>query len=182
MKLKFFIFILFLCLFVGVIFYLVQRNWLIIQFTGVPLAKTIATAQSPASRKPIQLFYWKKGAWHHDETTIVWNEQNPADSIQQLVKQWLITMADEELVPHNCSLESVALSSPGSEAYVSFNRSFLLPELSIIKKWYIIEGLFKTIHRAGISLHSMMFLVHDQPMVDEHIEFSQPIPAQERLK
>ena len=139
------------------------------------------TSESATSKKLVKLFYWKKGAWHHEEVPVVWNEQNVTQTLEQLVKQWLSILTDEHLAPQHCTLESIAVSSPGNEAYFAFDRSFLLPELSIIKKWYVIEGLFKTIHHAGLTIHSIMFLVHDRPMTDEHIEFSQPIPAQQRL-
>jgi hypothetical protein len=181
-KIQFFIILLCICGLGGIIFFLIQRNWLIVQFTYTPSVASQHTQQNLTSKKSIKIFYWKKGSWHHEEASIVWDEQNPTQTLQQLVKQWLTTLSDEQLIPSSCILESIALSSPGSEAYLSFDRSFFLPEQSIIKKWYIIEGLFKTLHHAGLRLTSMMFLVHDQPMVDDHIEFSQPIPTQQRLR
>ena len=181
-KAKSFIVILFLCGIAGTIFFLIQRNWLIIQFTYTQPPAAQQSAQAVTSKKNIRIFYWSKSGWHHEEASIVWNENNHEQALKQLIKQWLMTLAGEQLIPRNCALESVALSSSGSEAYVSFDRSFLLPEQSILKKWYVIEGLFKTIHYAGISLTSLMFLVHDQPMTDDHIEFSLPIPVQQRLE
>jgi hypothetical protein len=181
-KTKFFVILLCLCSLVGIVFFLVQRNWLIVQFTYAPSIAHQQAQQSLTSKKSVKIFYWKKGSWHHEEASIVWDDQNLTQTLQQLVKQWLTTMVDEQLIPQNCTLESIALSSPGSEVYLSFDRSFLIPELSIIKKWYVIEGLFKTIHHAGMTINSMMFLVNNQPMIDDHIEFSQPIPAQQRLR
>ncbi|MFA5306400.1 MAG: hypothetical protein WC365_03040 [Candidatus Babeliales bacterium] len=182
MKTKFFIVILFLCSVAGIIFFLIQRNWLIIQFTYTQPAATQQNPHNVTSKKNIRIFYKNKGGWHHEEASIVWNEHNQEQALGQLIKQWLMTLAGEQLIPRNCILESVVFSSSGNEAFVSFDRSFLLSEQSILKKWYVIEGLFKTIHHAGISLTSLMFLVHDQPMTDDHIEFSQPIPAQQRLE
>ncbi|MFA6262881.1 MAG: hypothetical protein WCW33_04940 [Candidatus Babeliales bacterium] len=182
MKPQFFIILLCICGLAGIIFFLIQRNWLIVQFTYTPSVASQQIQQNLTSKKAVKIFYWKKGSWRHEEASIVCDEQNPTQTLQQLVKQWLTTLSDEQLIPQNCAIESIALSSPGSEAYLSFDRSFLIPEQSIIKKWYIIEGLFKTLHHAGLTLTSMMFLVHDQPMVDDHIEFSQPIPTQQRLR
>jgi hypothetical protein len=175
------IFIILGCLAAGILFFLIQRKWLIIHFTFNPKELIAIHPQHEASRKTIKLFYKKGEKWLHEQTNIVWDEENTAQNTKFLVKQWLLTLQEEHIINPHVSLESIATSTPGSEAYISFDQSLFLPDISIIKKWLIIESLIKTIHYAALPLNSFMLLVHHQPMEDDHLDFSQPIPIQERI-
>jgi len=165
------------------IFFLIQRNWLIIHFTFSPsCAESSSTEEKvTAAQKKIKFFYFKNKKWHTEQISLVWDEQNHTMNMQQLIKQWLTVLQDERLLPAHINLESVALSSQGGDAYLSFDRSLFSSDQSIMKKWLILESLFKTMHNAAIPIYSVMFLVHNKPMDDDHLEFSQPLPVQERL-
>lgn len=159
-----------------------QRNWLIIRFTFSPsrVARSVLDQRSNAP-KIIKLYYYKLDKWHQEETSIIWDKQNASLNLKQVIKQWVKVHQDEHLLSGHLTVESVALSSPGSEAYLSFDRTLFSPEWSILQKWRIIESLFKTIHQANFHIASISLLVHHQRMDDDQLDLSQPLPVQERL-
>ena len=126
MKLKaFLVFILLLCVLIGVLFFLLQRKWLIIQFTFSPTTSptSIFPTKQNSSHKKSKIFYWKNGKWHNEEVTLIWQEDNIARNINQLVKQWILTLQEEKLLSEHINLESAIVSSVGNESYLSFARS-----------------------------------------------------------
>jgi hypothetical protein len=170
------------CLAAGVLIFLIQQKWLIINFTG-PAHKKAVTPLShtgKAAKKTIKLWHHKNHQWRFEEASIIWHEQDSALNLAQIVRQWLTIQHDEHALTPHTALEHTTLSSPGSEAYLSFDRPLFSNALPIKKKWLIVESLFKTIHQAGLCLQSISLLVHGQPMDDEHLDFSRPLPLQER--
>lgn len=159
-----------------------QHNCLIVHFTFSPLriAQNVIEQQSNAP-KTIKLYYWKDEKWHQEETKIVWDRLNPSLNLKQVIKQWVKVHQDEQLVSPHLAVESVTLSSPESEAFLSFDRTLFNADWSIMQKWLIIESIFKTIHHAQFHITSISLLVHHQPMDDDHLDLSQPLPVQERL-
>ncbi len=147
----------------------------------LPTHHGVAIDQKMPDHKTIKLFFWRQHKWHHETVTMVWDPQNVGRNATQLIKQWLLVMHDEHVLNRHVSLESIAVSSMGNEAYISFDRSLFAPEWSVIKKWMVIESLIKTVLHNDLSLHSIMLMVHHKPMNDDHIDFSQPLPVQERI-
>ena len=182
MKFKSFFIVILLCCAAGALFFLIQRNWIIVHFAFAPQSfKELTHKESAAAQKTVKLFWSKNNTWHQSTVSLVWDEHNQALNAQQLIKQWLIALQDEHLISGQIKLESVAVSAHDGTAYLSFNRSLFSPEWSIIKKWLILEGLFKTIHYAQLPIQSILFLINKKPMEDEHLDFTQPIPVHERL-
>jgi hypothetical protein len=171
-----------LCL-VGALFFMFQRGWIIVQFTFMPTfqpASAVAASKDATYQKEVRLYYWKEDKWHYETTTIVWNEHNDGQNLRQMAKQWLVLLSDEHVLPFQVGIESVALSSTGGEAYVSFNRSLFIKDWSIQYKWQILNRLFKTIRYAMPSVQTISLLVHNRPMEDDHIECTYPLPVEER--
>jgi len=172
-----------ICSIAGITFFLIQRNWLVVQCAFIPPQTTLSSAQEKdvTTQKVAQLFYWNNETWRSEDATIIWHAADNAHNAQLLIKQWIVTLHDEHLIPQNVTLESVALSSPGTEAYISFSHSLFTDDLSTMNKWLLVEGLVKTLHAAGLGLHSIMLLIHHRPMVDDQLDFSQPLPVQTRI-
>lgn len=173
-----------LCCIAGVLFFLINRKWLIIQLGFYPSAQqyTTSVTNSDIAAKKISLYFYKQEAWQKREVSFLWQTDNQEHNLTQLIKSWLSLLQDEHILPSNITLESVALSSSGNEAYVSFDRSIFLAEWPIIKKWFVLEGLFRTMYHAEMVVQTITLLVNQKPMYDEHIDFSQPLPVQERLQ
>lgn len=179
MKLRAIVLITLICCTAGTIFFLIQRNWLIIHFTFDRPQKMFN--QQSSLPKALKIYYLKDEKWHHEEATIIWDENNAALNLKQVVRQWLKVLQDENLVLPHLALESAALSSPGSEAYLSFDHSLFAQEWSIMRKWQLLESLFKTLHQANFHISNLSLFVHNKPMDDDHLDLSEPLPVQERL-
>jgi hypothetical protein len=181
-KTKTLLFTILLCGIAGILFFLVQRKWIIVQWTfNSPHITSIPSQinKQNSVQKPVKLYYWKKEKWHQEEATILWLENNSAQNLKLLIKQWLTLQQDEHIVSPHCLLESVAVSSLGNEAYISFDRTLFSKEWPIIKKWLLLTSLFKTINQAAPVLQSLTLLVHYQIMDDDHLDLSQPLPIQD---
>lgn len=171
-----------LCSVIGIIFFLIQRNWLIIQFTGAPASSTRAMIGKPNvnSQKTVRLYYWKNDKWHHDDVDIIWNDHQDAHNTKQLIKQWLSLMQDEHIITPSVVLQAVSFSSSGSQIYVSFDQSIFSKDWSITKKWQIFEGLCKTLYYSQSKIQAIRLLVNHQTLDDDHLDFSQMLPVIER--
>jgi len=166
------------CLIVGALFFLMHRKILVVQLNvGNPILS--ATSFDTADHKTVKLYYKKNSAWSHETATLVWHQNNDAHNIKQLINQWIMTVTDEHLIPKNITLESVALATPGTDLYISFDRTLFDKDASIMHKWNVVEGLLKTIHSVNSSIQAITLQVHHKTMPDDHLELSQAIPVQE---
>ena len=181
MKSKLFLIIILLSGVAGIIFFLVQRNYVIVQVTSNPFASpSLQAGGDVGSNRPIKIYFWKHDKWLTDDATVLWNQQDVTSNTSHVIKQWLLTLQDEHLVSSHILVESVSVDDAGSEVYVSFDHSLFAREWSIHQKWKILESLFKTLRFAITGLQTMVLLVHHQPMQDDHLMLDQPLPIQER--
>ena len=174
----FYLSLLFLC--VGFIFFMIQRKWIIIQ---LPFGQTSLqnSDEQTAEKIVAKIYFYQDSKWRNEEVVLIGANKDKATKVKQLVKNWLSILKEEHIVPLYVNLESVALSSTGADVYLSFDRNIFHPNVVIIKKWMIIEGLLKTLVDASLSLQTIQFFVHHKPMEDEHIDFMQPLPVQQFL-
>ena len=136
-------------------------------------------AHSTADHKAVRLFFKKNGRWHHESITLVWHKNNTPHNLKLLINQWLTTATDEHIIPPNITLESIALGTPGSDLFISFDHTLFKKDDSIMHKWSVVEGLIKTIYAAINTIHALTLQVHHQPILDDHLELAQAIPIQE---
>ena len=182
MKFKLIFIIITICGVAGATFFLVQRNWLIVHFVFAPESfQQPIQKESAVAQKTVKLFWPKNNTWHQSSVLLMWDEHNHALNAQQLIKQWLVALQDERLLSGQITLTSVAVSAHDLTAYLPFNRSLFSSEWSIMKKWLILESLFKTIHYAQLPIQSIVLLINKTPMTDDHLDLTQPIPVHERL-
>lgn len=164
-----------LCLIIGGLFFLIQQNWVLIHWSFGKTYHTPVIKKDATWRKPIKLYFWKNEKYNTEDATILWNDQNTTHNLKQIVQHWLICNQDEKNIKPSTTHEGVVLSTFG-QAYLSFNQSILSKEWSIHKKWSVLESLFKTIRTTDIQVQALVFLVNNEPMEDDHIDFSQPFP------
>ncbi len=166
-------------LLIGSTFFLVQRNWLIVQWTlGSFEQEEIAnqTKQDVVLRKKVDLYYWKDDKFFSEETTFIWFA-NKAENLKHLINNWLSFLHEERITEKKVSLETVFLAESDQQAYFSFDQSPMEKEWSTFKKWHFIESMFKTIRQSGLNIKYVVFLVGHQQMEDDHLDFSQPWPV-----
>jgi hypothetical protein len=173
-------FIIFLCcLFAGILFFLIQRQWLIIHWASyTPTLGTKEKNKTGEHKKKLSLFYWKNDKFFHDDTYVIWYENTVSENLKTIITKWLTYITDEKILPHTPTIESVAILSTKHEAIISFSAIFDWKEWSIFKKWILIESLCKTIKSVTPEINSLIFLVKNEPMHDEHLDFSHPWPIE----
>ena len=158
----------------GSLFFLIQRNWLII-YWALGASEEGKTLMQPKKdivlRKKVKLYCWKDELVFVENVTLIWF-CDKADNIKHLVNYWLSFLYEERILDRRVNVESVGLSEFKQEVYLSFDQFPFNREWSIYKKWRLIEALNQTISHASMGIKSMVYLVAHQPMVDEHLDFS----------
>ena len=183
MKLKTIIFLVLTALAAGTLFFMVQRNWLVVHFAFSPFSSDqhIGAPITVAQQKKIKIYYRKNSAWHHEDVSVIWHEQDMAQSLKHIVKQWLSVLQDAHQLAPNTSVQSVAVASTGSDAYISFDASLFDPTWSIARSWIIIESLSKTIRMAEVPVHAIALLVDNVPMSHDYLDLVVPLSLEERI-
>ena len=162
----------------GFTFFLLQRNWLIIYFAfgdSQESRELVATKKSSSCRRTINFCFWKDDRLQNEPTVLIWF-QAEADNVRHIINTWLAFLYEERLVDRRINLETVALSEFKQRVYLSFDQAPFGREWAIQKKWFFLEALCRTISGTGTSIKEIVFLVNQQPMVDDHLALSQPWP------
>lgn len=159
-------------LFLGILLYAFHHQWII--FRRLP--HTISPQQPLIkTKKKCTLYYWHHNRWHTESHELIWSSRTQ-ENIGTLVSHWLSLLDTEQLLPKKIILQSAALTPNAQEVYLSFDRNIIPKEWSIYYKLMLLEGLLKTIRANITSLHGIHFLVHHQPLIDTHLDFSQAWP------
>ena len=167
-----------ICCLIGILFFLIQRKWLIIQWTfNAESHQTALTNKETVLKKEIVLYCWKNEKEHREKTTLIWRHNKNAENIKQVANYWLDNLKSEKIMSQMVAIESVVLSPTEQDAYFSFNQVFTWKEWSVYEKWMLIESLCKTIKSANISIKYITLLVNHEPMIDDHLQFSCPWPV-----
>ncbi len=166
------------CFIVGVSFFLIQRNLLIVYFAFDSTQATnslIAQKKDSIIRRKVKLYFWQNASFQHEEVDLIWFPF-VAENIKHIVNLWLAFLYDERMLDSRVYLETVAVAEFERRAYLSFDFPILHKEWSIQKKWYFLESLCRTICSVDISVNDIVFLVNHRPMLDDHICLAQPWP------
>lgn len=162
-----------ICCLIGAIFFLIQRKWLIVQWTFNTESNEMTLAKKETVlKKDISFFWWKNDKFHHNKATLIWRRDKNADNIKQVINNWLNHLKGEKLLEPVIAIDSVVLSQSEQEAYFSFNQAFSWKEWSIFKKWMLLEGLCKTIKSTGLPIKYITVWANHEPMPDEHLDFT----------
>ena len=164
------------CLGVGIVYYALQKRLIIIQLPSYVTNNSTQESSHAPSQKNLMIYYWFQGSFKHEATTIIVSE-NKADMVHYLVTSWLTILEQSGSLTKNVGLEAVLLSSSGNDVYISFDRTIFAKNEPTFDKWMRAEGLLKTIHMAQLGIAQVHFFVHHQPLVDAHLDFSQPWPT-----
>ncbi len=162
-----------ICCSIGALFFLVQRKWLIIQWTFNTESNEMTLAKKETVlKKDVTFFWWKHDKFNQEKETLIWRRDKNAENIKQVVNKWLSHLKSEKILDAVTAIDSVVLSQSEQEAYLSFNQAFSWKEWSIFKKWMLIESLCKTIKSTGLPIKNFTLLVNHEPMPDEHLDFT----------
>jgi hypothetical protein len=160
-------------LLMGILLYAFQHQWIIFRGTSA----LIHTKQPQIkTKKKCILHYWHNNRWHTESQELIWSS-HVDENLVTLISSWLSLLDTEQLLPKKVMLQSATLTPHQQEAYLSFDRNIFPKEWSIHRKLMLIEGLSKTIRSNTISLHGIHMLVHHQPLIDMHLDFSDAWPT-----
>lgn len=176
-KISFYFLIIFFCILGGVLFFFIQREWVIFKF-NFGFGKTnsdLFSKQDLSLRRKVKMYYWKDEKILFEEQMLIWFA-NKSETLKHLVNNWLSFLHQERLIDKKISLETVMIDQGGQQAYFSFNQNPFDHEWSIFHKYSLIECLFKTIKNSGIDTKTIVFLVGNQAMEDDHLDFSKDWP------
>lgn len=164
-----FIFISTVFLLCGVLFFLNQESWIIINVTKPKTA--IKTNNFHIQAKETPLWIFSQGKFQKETTEIIFSNDH-AQTIKLLINNWLATLEEENIINKQITVHSVILSPSGQDAFICLTDSPLEKQISTHTKLMIIESMLKTLKDAQLDLVHIRLLVHHQPMQDAHLNFN----------
>ena len=174
-----FIIITALCTLTGIIFFLIQRNILIVRWAfGYTWQPTTTLTQETVTNKTFRFYFWKNEKFHQEDRALIWHSSDYAKNITQLVTHWLACQQEEKILPPSINLLQGTIATASQEAFLIFSTSLFNKEWPIIKKWMLLESLCTTIKESGLPVATLHFFVHQHPMDDPHLDLSQPWPIE----
>jgi hypothetical protein len=164
------------CFFIGIVTFAYFREWIIIRTPSFfSTGQAASSGEATTIKKKAKLIFWRNGKWHSEYQEIIWPEHS-ADKLAHLVNNWLTLLDEDALMDKKVTLQTAMLSPAGSTIYLSFDRNPLPTECSTFTTWMWVEGLLKTIRENGVPINAVQLLVHHQPLVDNHLDFTNPWP------
>jgi hypothetical protein len=169
-----------ICTLLGAILFAYMHGWIIVQYPAAAYTADYTT-QLPGRKKNITFSYWHNGSWHTEKQELMC----PADLseyISYLVNSWLTLLDEEHVMDTKVTLQTALLANGNSDVYLSFDRNPLPQEQATHTCWMWVEGLLKTLRDNDVPVHNVHFLVHHQPLQDQHLDFTNAWPIVGFLK
>lgn len=167
------------CIGTGVLFFLVQHRWVVVHWSFKPATyeNSSESEKTTVEKRKCKIYAFKDDKEVVDEAIILWEPNNNTHNVRQLVATWVTYQQEERILNQSLSLEAVAVSAATQILLLTFNQPIMNRDWSTFKKWQILESLLKTIRGTELPVTTVKFLVGDQVMSDDHIDFSQGIPV-----
>lgn len=158
------------CIFLGFLFFLYQESWIIFTSPFAQQEEINPILQQNISYKSVTLYCWHNNTYKKETTHIIYSE-NTGENIKHLINQWLIFLDDEHITNKETQIISVALSPSKQEAFICLNQPPFDKSWNTYQKLMWIESILKTIRENKIPITHARFLVHHQPLQDDHLNF-----------
>ena len=163
-----------ICLAFGLFFCAYQQGWII--FRRPTFSTKGQVAQPTATKKTVKLTYWQRNDWHTESTQLVWPAQT-ARALEYLITSWLSLLDEESIAAKKVSIQTVMVAPSEQEAFISFDRNPFDAQQTIQEKWMWVEGLLATIRENVPTIHTARLLVRHKPLLDTHLDFTNPWPV-----
>ncbi len=166
-----------LTIFCSVFYFAYNHQWIIFKnpFYSCYEKRTIERVMT--QKKSIKHFFWHHDAWRQEIAEILWSDEK-VHALSSLITSWLTILDEEKINIKKISLQSIAISATKQEVFCSFDRNPFSKQQSTFEKIMWIEGLMKSIRESGIKIQAIRFLVHHQPLIDTHLDFSNAWPIE----
>ncbi|MCF7799557.1 hypothetical protein K9L05_02680 [Candidatus Babeliales bacterium] len=178
-KIIFFIFLLLISFIFGLFFFFIQKEWIIFELPFLNKRENLLKQSISNSivKKKIKFYYFKDDKLLSEESDFVLlNDES--ENLKYLINNWLSFLHSEHIISKKNLAESVCACDVNQTIYISFNKSPLEKDWSILKKWNFIESLLKTIKDFVSSFKFVIFLIKHQQIKDDHLDFSQSWPIE----
>jgi hypothetical protein len=158
-----------LCSFVSaLLFFSLQKKWIIIQ-KPIIITESIITK---TEQKEYTL-YWNSHALQQETKTIILTD-NMQKNLHYLLNSWLTYLYEEEL-HKKLHIETTMLNRSETELFISFDRQPFGKQQSMQQKIDFIQNLLKTVAQC-CSVSKVRFLLRHKQFHDPHLDFSQSWP------
>lgn len=161
----------------GSLWYAWQHELIIIRSPYICHTENTIIQAQQERHSPIHIFFWLDNNWHQKDVPLQQSPANPTHNLHTVISAWLDLLIEEHLISEGVALESVAISHDGA-AFISFNRAIVPTQAALIDKWLMIEGFLKTIARNVETVQNVYLFVQHKPMIDCHLDLSNPWPVQ----
>jgi hypothetical protein len=151
---------------IGILFYLFFNQTIIIR----PRQMQSLTTEHVIQKKKIELFFQNYNELKSESTFILW--QTTSLNIEAAINAWLSVAWQEKIITKKAQMQSAAIDIQTNTVYLSFDRSLFEVSWSIIRKLKTINCILKTIETLNLSIQTVYFLVHHEPLIDQHLDFS----------
>lgn len=126
------------------------------------------------TKKRIAIHFWYNNSWNIEQQTTLM----PHDDIQQLMtigNLYFMALEQYKIINKSVRIHSLSINPSGQEYYLSLDRHPFIKQNSVFEKWMIIQGLLHTLQENSHKHFSYYFLVKNEPLQDEHLDFSHSI-------
>lgn len=159
-----------IALFTGSIYYLYYSEIITVHMP----ARAYYVAQK-ATKKHVALNRFANNQKQIETIDLVWHN-NCAINLNAVTAAWVKHMQEENNIDKHIKIDTVALNASQTEAFISLSHKLVAPNLSIMQKWLILQAFFDTIHPLFPEVTHVRFLIKNEPMADEDIDFSASLP------
>lgn len=168
-----YLFIVLMCLGVGMIYYAWQSQLIIINIPRFYYTH----ANTHCGKRKAQIYRWQDNKWVHEDVELLWTDQE-ADDARQLVQATLSLLSEAQVLNKKIVVERVLLSYNSQQLLIFFDKSPFSKNMAISTKLMIIESILKTLRANGIKTPFANFFVDNQPLPDSHLDFTISWPLQ----
>ena len=156
------------CFSFGLSFFIYQKQWIVFLLPFNTTHYKPEIFEQKINRKEVSLFFWKHNEWQTESTTLIWSS-DVARNTKLLVNTLLILLEDEQIVNKDIQVVSAAISN--KEIFLSLNKHLFHQSDATYTKLMIIESILKTIRHNKVPIQSIRFLIHHEPIHDDHFNF-----------
>ena len=152
----------------GLFVYSYQKSWIVFRFPFSEQTEIQVEQGGDQTKKITITGYWyTKDRWYQETSTILWSNQE--HNIAQILNYWFETALQEKTIYTDVHVESVAITNQ-HESLISLDSSPFHASMSIHEKLMIMESILKTFRMNGIKVQYIRFLLHHEPLYDNHLD------------
>ncbi len=154
----------------GCIYFLIHYKYIIISFDRS--SYHVVSSSNNAVKKQINFYFYNNDAWQKESVELVWSK-NPEQALKTVANQWFTLAHAEKLITKNITVSHASLTVDG-KAYLNFDQLPFSQQQLVREKFFLIQGLLKSIKESGLAITGVYFLMNNQPFYDYHLDFSIP--------